>query len=182
MISTTQVRRWVQHHGQLIRQAEQVEVQAVLEHESLSDWQAGLAPRQAPRRPAAREQTFNEAMEHALAQPDQSPPAGVSASDWERVRQARPDETEVERLRRLGPPLQPGEMVAVTSEVGPMHAHGLSPVAQTGVQYRHRTGSALRWHLDDHRRQRTSHRDDPDPRAARLAHPCTAPSTRAAIR
>jgi hypothetical protein len=53
VISTTQVRRWVQQHGQLIRQAEQVEVQALLEHESLSDWQACLAPLQAPRRPAA---------------------------------------------------------------------------------------------------------------------------------
>jgi hypothetical protein len=57
-------------------------------------------------------------VEHALAQPDQSPPARVSASEWERVLQARRDETEIERLRRLGPPLQPGEMVAVTSDVG----------------------------------------------------------------
>ena len=37
VISTTQVRRWVQQHGQLIRQAEQVEVQALLKHERLSD-------------------------------------------------------------------------------------------------------------------------------------------------
>lgn len=94
MISTTQVRRWVQHHGQLIRQAEQVEVQALLEHESLSDWQACLAPLQTPRRSAAWDQTWNEAVEHALAQPDQSPPAGVSAGDWERVLQARRGETE----------------------------------------------------------------------------------------
>ncbi len=57
-------------------------------------------------------------MEHALAQPDQSPPAGVSASDWERVLQARRGEAETERLRRLGPQLQPGEIVAVTSDVG----------------------------------------------------------------
>ena len=31
VISTTQVRRWVQQHGKLIRQAEQAEVQALLE-------------------------------------------------------------------------------------------------------------------------------------------------------
>ncbi len=118
VISTTQVRRWVQHHGQLIRQAEQVEVQALLEGERLSDWQACLAPLQAPRRSAAWDQTLNEAVEHALAQPDQSPPAGVSAGDWERVLQARRDETEIERLRRLGPQLQPGEIVASTDDVG----------------------------------------------------------------
>ena len=48
VISTTQVRRWVQQHGQLIRQAEQAEVQALLKHERLSDWQAHLAPLQPP--------------------------------------------------------------------------------------------------------------------------------------
>jgi hypothetical protein len=61
---------------------------------------------------------LNEAVEHALAQPDQSPPAGVSASDWERVLQARRGETEIERLRRLGPQFQPGEIVASTDDVG----------------------------------------------------------------
>lgn len=53
VISTTQVRRRVQHHGALIRQAEQAEVQALLEGERLSDWHACLAPLQALRRPAA---------------------------------------------------------------------------------------------------------------------------------
>jgi hypothetical protein len=118
VISTTPVRRWVQQHGQLIRQAEQAEVQALLKHERLSDWQAHLVPLQPPRRPAAWDQTLNEAVEQALAQPNQSPPAGVSASDWERVLQARRGETEIERLRRLGPQLQPGEIVASTEDVG----------------------------------------------------------------
>ena len=81
VISTTQVRRWVQHHGQLIRQAEQAEVQALLKHERLSDWQAHLAPLQAPRRPTAWDQTLNEAVEQALAQLEPVAPAGVSASD-----------------------------------------------------------------------------------------------------
>jgi hypothetical protein len=118
VISTTQVRRWVQHHGQLIRQAEQVEVQALLGGERLIDWQACLAPLQAPRRSTAWDQTLNEAVEHALAQPHQSPPAGVSAGDGERVLQARRGETEIERLRHLGPQLQPGEIVASTDDVG----------------------------------------------------------------
>jgi hypothetical protein len=131
VISTTQVRRWVQHHGQLIRQAEQGEVQALLEGERLSDWQACLAPLQAPRRSAAWDQTLNKTVEHALAQPDQSPPAGVSAGDWERVLQARRGETEIERLRRLGPQLQPGESVAVTSDVGVRRPENL-PSATTG--------------------------------------------------
>jgi hypothetical protein len=43
---------------------------------------------------------------------------GISASDWERVLQARRDEPDIERLRRLGPQLQPGEIGAVTSDVG----------------------------------------------------------------
>jgi hypothetical protein len=76
----------------------------------LSDWQACLAPRQAPRRPAARDQTLNKAVEQALAQPEVVAPVGVSASDWERVLQARQDETEIERLRRLGPPSNPARL------------------------------------------------------------------------
>jgi hypothetical protein len=61
VISTTQVRGWGSsppYHGDLIRPAEQAEVQALLEGERLSDWQARLVPRQARRRPAAWEQTF----------------------------------------------------------------------------------------------------------------------------
>jgi hypothetical protein len=65
VISTTQGRRWVQPHGQLIRQAEQGEVQALLNHERLSDWPAHLAPFQAPRRPTAWDQSLNEAVEQA---------------------------------------------------------------------------------------------------------------------
>jgi hypothetical protein len=142
------VRRWVQHHGQLIRQAEQVEVQALLEHESLSDWQACLASLQAPRRSAAWDQSLNEAVGHALAQPEQSPPTGVSAGDWERVLQARRGETEIERLRRLGPQLHPGESVAVTSDVGvrrPERRRWLeirTACVRTATGYRYLSGGA----------------------------------------
>lgn len=118
VISTTQVRRWVQHHGQLIRQAEQAEVQALLEDERPSSWQAQLVPLQASRRPAAWEQTLNDLVEQALSSPEPVAPVGVSASDWERVLQARREETDIERLRRLGPQLQPGEIVASTDDVG----------------------------------------------------------------
>jgi hypothetical protein len=91
---------------------------------------------------------LNEAVEHALAQPDQSPPAGVSASDWERVLQARRGEAEIERLRRLGPQLQPGESVAVTSDVGvrrPEKRRWLeirTACVRTATGYRYLSGSA----------------------------------------
>jgi hypothetical protein len=117
VISTTQVRRWVQQHGQLIRQAEQVEVQALLEHASLSDWQACLAPLQAPRRPAAWDQSVNEAVEHALAQPDQPPPTGGSAGDWERVLSA-PRRDRDRAPAALGSPALARRIVAATSDVG----------------------------------------------------------------
>jgi hypothetical protein len=148
VISTTQVRRWVQHHGALIRQAEQAEVQALLEGERLSDWQACLAPCQAPRRPAAWDQTWNEAVEQTLAQPDPSPPTGVSASDWERVLQARRGEPDIECLRRLGPQIQPGEIVAVTSDVGvhrPEKRRWLeirTACVRTALGYRYLSGTA----------------------------------------
>jgi hypothetical protein len=148
VISTTQVRRWVQHHGQLIRQAEQAEVQALLKHERLSDWQAHLAPLQPPRCPAAWELTLNEAVEQALAQPEPVVPVGVSASDWERVLQARREETAIERLRRLGPQLQPGEIVAATSDVGvrrPEKRRWLeirTACVRTATGYRYLSGSA----------------------------------------
>jgi hypothetical protein len=143
-----EVRRWVQHHGQLIRQAEQAEVQALLKHERLRDWQACLAPLQAPRRPAAWDQTLNEAVEQALAQPEAVAPVGVSASDWERVLQARREETEIERLRRLGPQLQPDEIVASTDDVGvrrPEKRRWLelrTACVRTATGYRYLSGSA----------------------------------------
>jgi len=148
VISTTQLRRWVQRHGQLIRQAEQAEVQVLLEGKRLSDWQACLAPLQAPRCPAAWDQRLDGVMEQALAQPDRSPPAGVSASDWERVLQARQDETDIERLRRLGPQLRPGEIVASTDDVGvrrPEKRRWLeirTACVRTAMGYRYLSGTA----------------------------------------
>ncbi len=118
VISTAQVRRWVQQHGKRIRQAEQAEVQALLEEERPSSWQAQWVSLQAPRHPAAWEQTLNEAVEQALGQPEPIAPVGVAASDWERVLQARRDESDIECLGRLGPQLQPGEIIASSDDVG----------------------------------------------------------------
>jgi len=62
---------------------------------------------------------LNQAVETALAQPNPQPPAGVSAADWERVVEARRAEavTSAEELRRLGPQIQPGEVVTSVDEV-----------------------------------------------------------------
>jgi hypothetical protein len=89
-----------------------------LEHDSLSDWQAHWAPLKAPRRFPTWDPTLNETVEHALAQPDPTPPAGISAGDWERVLDARREETDLEHLRRLGPRLQDNESVASTDDIG----------------------------------------------------------------
>ena len=119
VMSETQVRRWVCRHGELIRQAEQAEVEKLEQCQSLEGLQAQLHPAQEPRRPAAWAMELNEAVETALAQPNPAPPKGVSASDWERVMQVRREQPALraEELRRLGPKVQPGEIVASTDEI-----------------------------------------------------------------
>ena len=87
-------------------------------------------------------------MERALTEPDPLPPAGVSASDWERVLQARREETEIERLRRLGPEVQPDGIVASTDEVGvrrPEKRRWLeirTACVRTATGYRYLSGTA----------------------------------------
>jgi hypothetical protein len=119
IISETQVRRLVCAHGQLIRQAEKAEVEALMKRPNLDGLQAQLNEVREPRHPAAWAAELNQAVETALAQPDPQPPEGVTATDWERVVQARRAEiaASAERLRRLGPEVQPGEVVASVDEV-----------------------------------------------------------------
>ena len=119
VMSETQSRRWVCRHGQIIRQAEQTEVEALEKQASLDGLKAQLCEAREPRRPAAWAVELNQAVETALAQPDPQPPAGISARDWERVVQARQAETRVraEELRRLGPQVRPGEVVASVDEI-----------------------------------------------------------------
>jgi hypothetical protein len=118
-MSETQVRRWVCAHGQIIRAAEQAEVEALLQRTDLSGLQAQLAPVNEPRRPAAWPAELNQAVEVALAQPEPQPPEGVTLEDWERVMQARRAETTTTAadLRRLGPEVQPGQIIASTDDV-----------------------------------------------------------------
>jgi len=119
VMSETQMRRWVCRHGELIRQAEQAEVEKLEQRPNLEGLQAQLHPVQEARRPAAWATELNEAVETALAQPNPTPPKGVSTSDWERVIQVRREEPALraEELRRLGPQVNPGEIIASTDEI-----------------------------------------------------------------
>ena len=118
-MSETQVRRWVTTHGQLIRQAEQAEVAALQARTDLSGLQAQLQPATEPRRPAAWAVELNQAVETALAQPDPQPPEGITASDWQRVVQARQADATASaaQLRRLGPQVATDEVLASVDEV-----------------------------------------------------------------
>lgn len=118
-MSETHVRRWVCRHGQVIRQAEQAEVESLEQRDSLAGWPAQLSAASEPRRPPAWARELNQAVEEALAQPEPQPPDGISFSDWERVVQARQADASLsaERLRRLGPQVQPGEVMASLDEV-----------------------------------------------------------------
>ena len=118
-MSETQIRRWVCRHGQLIRQSEQAEVEALEQLASLEGLKAQLSAAEEPRRPAAWAAELNRAIEEALGQPTPQPPPGVSATDWERVvqaHQANPFLT-AGGLRRLGPQVQPDEVVASVDEI-----------------------------------------------------------------
>jgi hypothetical protein len=118
-VSETQLRRWVCRHGQLIRQAEQDEVKALQQRPNLTGLKAQLCQAGTPHRPAAWAVELNQAVETALAQRNPQPPEGVTATDWERVMQVRQAETttSAEQLRRLGPQVQPGEVVASVDEI-----------------------------------------------------------------
>jgi hypothetical protein len=119
IVGETQLRRWIGRHGTLIREAEKAEVEKLEKLPNLEGLQAQLQPSEAPRRPAAWAEELNQAVEIALAQPDPKPPKGVTSSDWERVMQVRREEParKVEEMRRLGPEVRPGEVVASTDEI-----------------------------------------------------------------
>lgn len=148
VVSETQLRRWVSHHGQLIRQAEQAQVEALQHQRDWSHLQACLAPLSEPRRPAAWSAEWDATVQARLAQPEAPAPEGVSAGDWERVLEARHAETDLERLRRLGPQLHADEIVASTDDVGvrrPEKRRWLelrTACVRTATGYRYLSGNA----------------------------------------
>ena len=117
-ICATEVRCLVRTHGQVIRQAEAAEVSELLKREDLSDLRAQLVPAHDVRRPAAWPEELTAAVETALEAEDPQPPEGVRVCDWERVLAVRREErADVAQLRRLGPEVQPGQIVAATDDV-----------------------------------------------------------------
>jgi hypothetical protein len=119
LLSDTTVRNLVRQHGQIIRQAELEQARALLERPDLERLRASLivAP---PRRPRfGWKPEMTEAVSQALELGDSRPPKGVTRADWERVLRARRQEAEMplETLRRLGPQVQEGEVVAFVDEV-----------------------------------------------------------------
>jgi len=118
MICASEVRCLVREHGQVIRQAEAAEVAELMKREGLSELKAQLVPARQVRRPAAWPEELTAAVEKALETEDPEPPAGVQACDWERVLVTRREEcADIARLRRLGPEVQPGQIVAATDDV-----------------------------------------------------------------
>ena len=119
VMSETQERRWVCAHGQIIRQAEKAEAEALLLKPNLEGLQARLTPAKTPRRLAAWPKELNAVVETALSQPEACPPEGVGKEDWERVLQARRSEAawQGEDLRRLGPAVRPGQIIASTDDI-----------------------------------------------------------------
>ncbi len=118
MICSTEVRCLVRTHGQVIRQAEAAEVAELLERGDVSELKAQLVPAHEARRPAAWPEELSAAVEMALEAEDPEPPKGVRACDWERVLAARREErADIARLRRLGPEVQPGQIVAAMDDV-----------------------------------------------------------------
>jgi hypothetical protein len=119
VLSETTVRNLVRTHGQIIRQAEQAEVAALLSREDLATLTPQLAPAVQPRRRAAWPASLSAAVDQALGAATPQPPPGVTSADWERVLTVRRAEQErsVDALRRLGPEVRPDQVVVTTDEV-----------------------------------------------------------------
>ena len=120
VISKNEVRRIVQRHGEAIRAAEAKEVNELEGRRDLNKFQVKLLEAKAPRHRAAWPAELSEAVEQALAESTPKPPEGVNAQDWQRVLQARAHEAAcwpVEKLRCLGPEIQPGQTIAATDDI-----------------------------------------------------------------
>ena len=119
VLSDTSIRILVRTHGQIIRQAEQTEVAALLQRHDLATLELLVVPHGQPRRPAGWPEELNAAVDAALADAHVRPPVGVSWADWERVLAARRADTTrpVEELRQLGPALGADQVLMTVDEV-----------------------------------------------------------------
>jgi hypothetical protein len=119
VLADTTIRNLVRTHGQIIRQAEQAEVAALLDHPALASLSPQLVPATQPRRRAGWPPELSAAVDAALIAGEADPPLGVSRADWERVLHARRQEASltVAALRQLGPEVQSDQTLVSTDEV-----------------------------------------------------------------
>jgi hypothetical protein len=118
LLSSTTNRTLIRAHGQIIRQAEAAEVEALLAQDEWSGLRPQLVASNAPRRQASWPAEMQETVAQALAVGQVTPPQGVSLEDWERVIANRRTELpDVENLRRLGPQLKADQVMACVDEV-----------------------------------------------------------------
>ena len=120
VISRSEVRVLVQRHGEAIRAAEEKEVDQLEGYSDQSKFQVNLIKAKAPRHRAGWPVELTAAVEQALAEPNPKAPEGVTIQDWQRVLEARANEAAcwpVERLRCLGPEVQPGQVIAATDDI-----------------------------------------------------------------
>jgi Uncharacterised protein family (UPF0236) len=119
VLSDTTIRTIVRSHGQIIRQAEQAEVAALLQHDDLTAADLLVIPHNQPRRRAGWLEELNAAVDTALAAEQVCPPDGVSWADWDRVLAARRAQNTlaVENLRHLGPELEADQVLLTVDEV-----------------------------------------------------------------
>jgi hypothetical protein len=119
ILADTTIRSLVRTHGQLIRQAEQREVAALLQRSDLATVALQVVPHDQPRRRVGWPAALNAAVETALATQQVRPPEGVSWADWERVLAARRVEgaRPVEELRQEGPELAADQVLVTVDEV-----------------------------------------------------------------
>ena len=117
ILSCTSLRTLVRRHGQIIREAEQAEVELLRQQPEVSGRLHVRPPR--PARRAGWPEALNEAVDAALAADHKQPPDGVTWADWERVLAARRQETgqTVDELRQLGPTLAPNQVLLTMDEV-----------------------------------------------------------------
>jgi hypothetical protein len=102
------------------------------------------------RRPATWPAELNQAVEAARSQAQPQAPEGVRAGDWERVLHLRQTDRQAsaEQLRRLGPQVPPGEMIASTDDIQvrqPEHRRWLelrTAYVRTAQGYRYLSGAA----------------------------------------
>jgi hypothetical protein len=119
VLSDTTIRTSVRTHGQIIRQAEQAQVAALLQHDDLTTADLLVIPHNQPRRRAGWPEELNAAVDTALAAEQVCPPDGVSWADWDRVLAARRAQNTlaVENLRHLGPELEADQVLVTVDEV-----------------------------------------------------------------